>query len=316
MPTSIKRWARFEGNGAGVRKICFLACAETLPPEQGGAAKRRGDAFEHDLYVVALEPAFATAGLELSVLDWRASIEEFAGIELLLLGTAWDYQDRVAEFLGKLDAIAAQGIFVCNPPDLVRWNSDKRYLSALAKSGAPTVPTLWHDNASRAEVISAMDHFETDRVVVKRQVGAGGLGQHSFSPDNLPDESWNMGHPAMIQPFLPAILEEGEYSFIFIDGAFSHGVQKLPAKGEYRIQSLFGGTEADFEPSPGDLAKAQAVLDAVPFPSPLYARIDMVRLPSGELAVMEAEMIEPYLYPEQGPELGTRLAQGILNRLS
>lgn len=298
-----------------MRKVAFLACAETLPPEQGGAAERRGDAFEHDLYVAALEPAFAAAGLELSVLDWRAPLEGFAGIEVVLLGTAWDYQDHADAFLTKLNALASQGKLVCNPPDLVRWNADKRYLSALAESGAPTVRTLWHRDASREEVLRAMDHFETDRLVVKRQVGAGGLGQHSFSRDNLPDESWTMGQPAMIQPFLPAILEEGEYSFMFIDGAFSHGVQKLPAKGEYRIQSLFGGTEADFNPSPDDLAKAQTVLDAVPFPTPLYARIDMVRLPSGELAVMEAEMIEPYLYPDQGPQLGETLAKAVLDRL-
>ena len=41
----------------------------------------------------------------------------------------------------------------------------------------------------------------------------------------------------------------------------------------------------------------------------------MARLPSGELAVMEAEMIEPYLYPEQGPDLGERVARAIVARL-
>tara|TARA_Y100001001_G_scaffold155896_1_gene172159 strand:+ start:793 stop:930 length:138 start_codon:yes stop_codon:yes gene_type:complete len=42
----------------------------------------------------------------------------------------------------------------------------------------------------------------------------------------------------------------------------------------------------------------------------------MVRLASGELAVMEAEMIEPYLYPEQGPQLGEKMAKAILTRLT
>ena len=45
---------------------------------------------------------------------------------------------------------------------------------------------------------------------------------------------------------------------------------------------------------------------------PLYARIDMVRLDSGQLAVIEAELIEPYLYPQQGPEFGQLLAGGML----
>jgi hypothetical protein len=120
----------------------------------------------------------------------------------------------------------------------------------------------------------------------------------------------------MIQPFLPAIVEEGEISLIFIDGTFSHALRKRAAEGDYRIQSLFGGREEDFTPSAAELAQAAAALAACPFPAPLYARIDMVRLPSGELAMMEAELIEPYLYPDQGPDLGERLADGVARRLA
>lgn len=46
------------------------------------------------------------------------------------------------------------------------------------------------------------------------------------------------------------------------------------------------------------------MLAALPFPAPLYARIDMIRSPEGRLAVMEAELVEPYLYPDRGPEPG------------
>ena len=76
---------------------------------------------------------------------------------------------------------------VCNPPEVVRWNADKRYLRDLAERGATTVPTLWLDDAGPNDVLAAMDQFAADRVVVKRQVGAGGLGQHSFTRDALPD---------------------------------------------------------------------------------------------------------------------------------
>ncbi len=293
-------------------RIGFLACADTLP----NGKNRRGDAFEHDLLVRALRPAFNAAGMPLIELDWRSSIEAFNGIALVLLGTAWDYQDHEAEFLARLEELAARGISLCNPPDVVRWNCDKRYLQKLAAAGALTVPTLWLEDAGRHDVEAAMDHFAVERVVVKRQVGAGGLGQHSFSRDTLPAAGWHMGRACMIQPFLPAIVDEGEFSFIFVDGEFSHGVSKHAAKGEYRIQSLFGGTESTFTPSPADLGHAHGVLAALPFSDWLYARIDMVRLPSGELAVMEAEMIEPYLYPEQGPELGERLANAVAARLN
>ena len=38
---------------------------------------------------------------------------------------------------------------------------------------------------------------------------------------------------------------------------------------------------------------------------------DLVRGPQGALLLMEAELIEPFLYPLQGPELGPRLLAGI-----
>ena len=125
-----------------------------------------------------------------------------------------------------------------------------------------------------------------------------------------------MGRACMVQPFLPSVVDEGEYTFVFIDGEFSHGVLKRAAEGEYRIQSLYGGREEDYTPAASDLATAEAVVAALPFTNLLYCRVDMARLPSGELAVMEAEAIEPYLYPEQGPGLGRRLAAAIRRRLA
>lgn len=264
----------------------------------------------------ALAPAFAARGMALESLDWRAPPGNFDGAAAVLIGTPWDYFDHPAEFLESLESFEARGIPVLNPPDVVRWNIEKTYLRDLAERGAPTIPTLWLDDARRADIVAALDQFDTGSVVVKRQVGGGALGQHRFARHDLPQEEWRMGHPAMIQPFLPAIVEEGEISLIFIEGAFSHALRKRAAEGDYRIQSLFGGREEEFAPSPAELAQAEAVLAACPFTAPLYARIDMVRLASGKLAVMEAELIEPYLYPDHGPELGERLASAITARLA
>ena len=248
-------------------------------------------------------------------MDWREPVEAFEGMTLALLGTAWDYQDHAEEFLAKLEALEAAGVTVCNPPEVVRWNADKRYLRDLEHRGATIVPTLWLEDAGCADIEAAMEEFGSDDVVIKRQVGAGGIGQHRFTCETLPEHSWRMGRPAMVQPFLPSILAEGEYTFVFIAGAFSHGVRKRVGGNEYRIQSLFGGYEEAWSPLPGDLETAESVVAALPFSGLLYCRIDMIRLPSGELAVMEAEAIEPYLYPEQGPQLGERLARAVAERL-
>ncbi|MEY4473806.1 MAG: hypothetical protein RL671_2110 [Pseudomonadota bacterium] len=292
-------------------KIAFLACPATLP----GSPTRRPDAFEHDIYLEAVRAGLGARGT-VTAIDWRAPLETLAQFDAAILGTPWDYTEAKDEFLIRLGELEQAGVTVCNPLAVVRWNSDKLYLKELGERGAVTIPTLWPERAGPADVLAAFDHFDTDRVVVKRRVGAGAIGQDSFSRDNPPPANWSIEQAAMVQPFLPAIQSEGEQSFIFIDGILSHALLKRAAGGDYRIQTLYGGVELPLDPAPTDRAAAEAVLALLPFDQPpLYARIDMVRLEDGRLAVIEAELIEPYLYPEQGPNLGPLLADGILRRL-
>jgi glutathione synthase/RimK-type ligase-like ATP-grasp enzyme len=292
-------------------RIAFLACPDTLP----GSPTRRPDAFEHDLLLAAIREGLAGRA-ELIDIDWRAPLDLLTGFDLAYLGTPWNYTEAKDLFLARLEALAAAGVTVCNPVEVIRWNSDKLYLRELEQRGAASIPTLWPESAGPQDILTAFDHFGCDRVVVKRRVGAGAVGQDSFTRGSPPPAGWRIEQPAMIQPFLPAIQSEGEHSFIFIDGAFSHGLIKQAAKGDYRIQSLYGGIEVAVDPAPADRAAAEAIMAMLPFAEPpLYARIDMVRLDSGELAVIEAELIEPYLYPLQGPDFGRLLADAMLRRL-
>lgn len=292
--------------------IAFLACSETMP----GASNRRADAFEHDVQIAALRTGMEGSGVGVVDMDWRAPLSELSAFPLLLLGTAWDYTQYPAQFLARLQALEAAGARVCNPAHMVQWNADKRYLEAMAGAGAVSIPTLWHDNPGETEIEAAFTHFGVDRLVVKQTIGAGAVGQFSFSKGDAALLGWRMGHPGMIQPFLPAIQSEGEYSFIFIDGVFSHALLKQAAMGDYRIQSLYGGCETPITAKSSDIAAATAIMDMLPFDErPLYARIDMVRGGDGVLALIEAELIEPYLYPLQGPDFGQSLAQAILARL-
>ena len=160
-----------------------------------------------------------------------------------------------------------------------------------------------------------MASFDCEAIVAKRQIGAGAEGQSIHHRGKIAPD-WSMAHPAMLQPFLPQIAGDGEYSFLFVDGQFSHALRKIPAAGDYRVQSLYGGTEEPVSAANADLVRAQAVVDAIPFEPPLYTRIDMVRGEGSRLLRMEAELIEPYLYPEQGPELGPRLAKAIAKRIA
>ena len=117
-----------------------------------------------------------------------------------------------------------------------------------------------------------------------------------------------------MQPFLPSVASAGEYSAVFCDGALSHVLRKVPARGDYRTQSVYGAREEAARLSQDDVDLVRTVLALSPEPT-LYARVDLVRGTDGGLKVMELELIEPYLYPEQGPQLGETLAAAFVRRM-
>lgn len=284
--------------------LAYLAARTTLPGED-----RRDDAFEHDLMMDALRPAAAAVGLSVEAVAWDADVS-WSGFDAAIIGTTWDYWDQRERFLATLERIG-RACPLFNPVSLVRWNIDKRYLRQLAGRGVPSIPTVWADSVNEAVVADAFREFGTDDLVLKRQVGAGAHGQlRLHRGDVLPA----MPHAMLIQPFLPSIAAEGELSFVFVDGALSHTVRKRAAAGDYRIQSLYGGTEEGHVPSEADRAVARAIVDVLD-ETPLYARVDLVHGLDGSLWLMEVELIEPFLYPAQGPELGERLIGAVLRRL-
>ena len=285
-------------------RIAYLASPVTLP----GSPTRRSDAFEHDQMMDALS---VDKRLNYEAVSWDDPTADWSGYDAVVIGTVWDYWDRMEAFLPTLDEIAAQTALY-NPPSLVRWNSHKSYLKDLETRGAKLIPTVWLETVTPKTAKAAFEKLGSDDLVFKRQVGAGAEGQHRLQPDTpLPD----LPHPMMVQPFLGSIQSEGEYSFIFIDGVLSHALVKRAKPGDYRIQSAYGGTEERIEPSSDDLSAACAIIETLEEP-PLYARVDMVRGAEDQLLLMELELIEPFLYPLQGPALGNRIGDALLRRLS
>ena len=289
-------------------KIAFLACSVTLP----GSPVRRSDAHEHDYQVSALSGPMRAAGLELIEVDWRDASCDWTQFDAALIGTTWDYWDYPDEFLARLNRLDALGVKVINPPEIVAWNRRKTYLKELSEKGVQTIPTLWLSHPDAETLTQAFDQLGSDDLVIKRQIGAGAKDQLRLRRgDTISDYPFD----AMVQPFLKSIQAEGEYSFVMIDGELSHALIKKAQPGDYRIQSMYGGFEERISPSAVELSSVKSVLarlDAVP----LYARVDMVRLDTGELALMELELIEPYLYPEQADQLGDLITAALLKRLA
>lgn len=286
-------------------RIAFLSCPVTLP----GHAERRADAYEHDRQFAAIGEPLSRLGHELVAVSWDAD-EDWSQFRAAIIGTTWDYWDRTEDYLAALERISGQ-TRLFNPAELVRWNIRKTYLKHLAERGVATIPTLWLDAPADHDVEAAFDELGTDTLVVKRQVGAGADGQVKLNRgDNLPAFT----HPMMVQPFMPGIQTEGEFSFIFIDGQFSHALVKQAKAGDYRIQSLYGGVEHPVSPPEADLRAAKGVLETLD-EYPLYARVDMVRGETGALLLMELELIEPFLYPGQGPNMGALYAEALSRRI-
>lgn len=256
-------------------------------------------------YLEPFRPAFATRGLELAARPWTDGPGDGAATLALL---AWGYHLDVARWQDVLAGWPADRLLF-NPPALMAWNTRKTYLRDLDAAGLPIVPSLFGP-ADADTVAAAFAHFDCAEVVAKPQVSGGSWLTQRLRPGDpveaIPD--------AIIQPFLPAVGGEGELSFLFVGGTFSHAVRKVAAAGDFRIQPQFGGTFSRFDPEPADLALAQRVITAAPH-APLYARVDLIRLADGKLALMELEVIEPDLYLDHGDDVAGKLADALLAKL-
>jgi glutathione synthase/RimK-type ligase-like ATP-grasp enzyme len=119
----------------------------------------------------------------------------------------------------------------------------------------------------------------------------------------------------MVQPFLPAIETEGEYSLFYIGGTFSHAIRKVAQSGDFRIQPQFGGVNTRWQPDSEAEAVAESALRAMPGEA-LYVRIDLLRRLDGRLALIELEAIEPDLYMHHGERVAERLADAVRQALA
>tara|TARA_R110002072_G_scaffold66952_3_gene164580 strand:+ start:3024 stop:3905 length:882 start_codon:yes stop_codon:yes gene_type:complete len=289
-----------------MKQIAFLTARSMIEP----GPDAREDAWEHALEFAALKPACEAKGFHLTEAIWDDPQFDPSRFDGLVVGTAWDYMEKHAAFLDALARFDAAAPLL-NPRATIIWNSDKTYLRDLDEKGLPVVPTLWADAATPEAIHQAFDRFDVDRVVVKPQIGASAWRQASVrrgetlpAPDALPPAA------CLIQPFLRAAETEGETTLLFFDREFSHALVKRPKAGDYRTQSMYGATEEAVTPPGEAIETARAALDAVEGPL-LYARVDLMRRGDGRFAIMELELVEPYLYPEQGPELGPNFARAL-----
>ncbi|MCW2561141.1 MAG: hypothetical protein JWP55_5105 [Mycobacterium sp.] len=244
-----------------------------------------------------LVKALRSRGLHARWLSWDDPETERA--DVVVLRATWDYIDRLDEFLAWTRRVPN----LLNAPDVVAWNTDKRYLADLTAAGVPTVPSRFFAPGERLSL-------DGGEVVVKPAVGAGSVGAQRFTDTDAAREHaatlQDAGRTVLVQPYDPRIID-GETAMVFVAGRQSHAFTKGPIlpppghrpefdeSGTYAEESL-RAAEPDFElwdVGHAALAAAGAHLGIAPSEF-LYARVDVIGGPR-DPRLLELELVEPSL---------------------
>ena len=270
--------------------------------------------------------AFAGAGACAEIVDWDDGEIDWARFDLALLRSAWDYTERLPQFLAWVERAAAVTLLI-NPVPVVRWNSDKHYLLELARARLPVVPTRIAEAGSSARPVleEFLSQHDAAELVVKPAVGAGSRDARRHSRRDTDEILAHMqpllaaGRSVMLQPYLESVDRDGETALMFIDGRFSHAIRKgplLPA-GAPATAALFAPEDIGPRvPGADELAVAESVMAQLPFDSLLYGRVDLIRDEAGRPCVLELELTEPSLYLAHEPGSARRFAAAALQRLT
>ena len=275
-----------------MKKIALLISDNLIPETENAQV----DIFELDEEVGKLVPALANIGMDLVQVRWREIAERAGEFDAILPLLVWDYfegnEEAFLTAIAKAEAVTP----VLNGFDIIKWNADKSYLDEMEDRGASVIRTLTVDRVTPTNVARAFVELDTDTIVIKPKVGGGAWRQVLHRQgEPFPDAGQLPPEGALLQAFLPSVKEEGEYSFLFFGGRYSHAVRKTPKAGDYRIQSRYGGVEETYTPSQAERDSARETLDVLDF-TPLYARVDLLRGRDERLKLIELELIEPYLY--------------------
>ncbi len=259
-------------------------------------------------------PPLAARDWAVEHVPWRAAAD-WDRFDAVVVRTAWDYQAAPAEFLDALGRIDASRARLANELSVMRWNMSKTYLRDLAGEGVAIPRSLWPARLAADDVPRLFAELDADEIIIKPVVSANADHTYRLRRGDAAREADAIARvfgnrACIVQPFLPNVLDEGEYSVIFFQGAPSHAIRKTPKPGDFRVQEEHGGLIRRVPADASLLAHARRALDCVAG-VPLYGRADLVRAEEGFL-LMELELIEPSLYFRMDESAPARFADALV----
>jgi glutathione synthase/RimK-type ligase-like ATP-grasp enzyme len=283
---------------------------------------------EHEFDLAPLLAEFARRGVCAEAAVWHDPSVDWSRFDLIVMRSPWDYSLRTAEFLAWLGALDPSRVL--NPPALICWNLDKRYLLDLEAHGVSIVPTIVA--STLAEVRAAAEKIG-GRLVIKPNIGAGSWGAHLTSADDpkldgYAAEVLDAGKLVLVEPEIPEITAGGERGLLFFDGTYSHTITKARILGD---DGGYHGGEYTEDIAPATPTDAEVEMAArcsraiaeiaeerdfagADATTPLYARYDIVTGADGPL-VIEAELFEPSYFVETAPGSVERVVDAMVERL-
>lgn len=261
-------------------------------------------------------PALAERGVRAEPAVWDDPTVDWAGYDLVVIRSTWDYIDRRDDFLAWAGSVPN----LVNGPEVLRWNTDKRYLHELAQAGVPVVPTEWLDPGDDV-ILPTVGEY-----VIKPAISAGSRDTGRFDLSHPTHRELAVEHAhdllrrgatAMVQPYLDSIDTVGETALLFMAGQYSHAIRKAPllagpdtaVEGLFRVEKI-----TPRQASRVELDTAEAVLAAVPGKAScelLYARVDLIPDADGTPVLLELELAEPSLFLAHDDRAAGRFAAAI-----
>ncbi|QGG93715.1 ATP-grasp domain-containing protein [Actinomarinicola tropica] len=259
--------------------------------------------------------ALTDGGATTAYVAWDDPAFDWSEPDVCVIRSTWDYTAHHDAFVAWADSVPT----LWNRPEVVAWNSHKRYLLDLADAGVDVVPTRLVPKGTDLDLATDLAHLV--ELIVKPAVSVGSCDTYRVGPDRpLSDEivaDLVAHHDLLVQPFVRSITDPGETAVVVIDGQVAHSFVKRPADGDFRVQLQYGAHNTHVDPTDAQLHVARTALAAAEEATGaelLYARVDMVDV-DGRPHLMELELIEPDLWLREAPGSLGRLTAAILDRV-
>jgi len=261
--------------------------------------------------------ALAARGLDAAPVVWDTPGVPWSGFRALVMRSAWNYHAKPRAFTAWLTMLKERGIPLWNPVPVVRWNMHKRYLRDLERAGVAVPATEWVARGDPRPLRTLLATRGWNDAIVKPAISASATDTWRTTGDAVADDARFLElagrRDVLVQPAIPEVAANGEWSLMYLDGAFSHAMLKRPRAGDFRVQAEHGGTAERLEPPAALVAAGSAVVAAIPGDW-IYARVDGVETARG-FVLMELELIEPVLFLSESEGAAERLAAAVARRI-